>query len=48
VTVLAVEFGSETRYYWNCPRCTYVSLPFKDQQRAAAEHAVHWACRFAR
>jgi hypothetical protein len=48
MTVLTVEFESEKRYYWKCPRCNFLSLPFRDAERAAAEQGSHWSCRLAR
>ena len=38
------EFESGTRYFWVCPVCSEVSLPFKEPDAAAAERAKHLGC----
>ena len=48
MAIVAVEFDTGTRYCWQCARCNYVSLPFKDEQRAWVEQGLHWSCRQGR
>ena len=38
------EFESGTRYFWVCPVCSEVSLPFKEPDAATAERAKHLGC----
>ena len=38
------EFETGTRYYWKCPVCLELSLPFRDPERAAAESGRHVGC----
>jgi hypothetical protein len=38
------EFESGIRYYWKCPVCSEMSLPFKDAEQAAAERSRHLGC----
>ena len=42
------EFESGTRYFWVCPVCSEVSLPFKEPEAAAAERAKHLGCMSGR
>ncbi|MEI6362296.1 MAG: hypothetical protein WCP95_09180 [Actinomycetes bacterium] len=46
--VEAYEFDTGTRYYWKCPLCSEISLPFKDPDVAAAERARHLGCSTGR
>jgi hypothetical protein len=42
------EFDTGMRYYWVCPVCSEVSLPFKDNETAAAERSRHLGCSIGR
>jgi hypothetical protein len=48
MAVEAYEFDSGTRYYWKCPLCSEISLPFKDPESAAAERSKHLGCSTGR
>jgi len=42
--VEAYEFDTGVRYYWKCPSCSEISLPFRDAERAAEESSRHLGC----
>jgi hypothetical protein len=39
------QFNTGIRYYWRCPICSEMSLPFRAPEAAAAEQAKHLDCR---
>jgi hypothetical protein len=38
------ELPMGTRYYWRCPKCLEISLPFREVDLAEAESIRHAAC----
>jgi hypothetical protein len=47
--VETAELESGTRYYWRCPVCSEISLPFKNLDLAKEEVSRHEGClRLAR
>jgi hypothetical protein len=42
------ELQTGLRYYWRCPRCSEISLPFKDQALAMEEGRRHETCMVGR
>ena len=46
--VETAELQSGIRYYWRCPVCLEISLPFRDLETAAAESGRHAGCAIGR
>ena len=48
MAIETAQFETGIRYYWKCPRCAEMSLPFRDPEAAGAEAAKHLDCRARR